>query len=84
MHLQPVFMYQYEQAGMLEELEKANVLDCIECGACTYICPGRLYLVQSFRAGKQKINNARAAAKAAAEAAAKAEAEKAEKKEAKA
>ena len=76
MHLQPVFMYQYEQAGMLEELEKANVLDCIECGACTYICPGRLYLVQSFRAGKQKINNARAAAKAAAE--------KAEKKEAKA
>ncbi len=66
MHLQPVFMYQYERAGMLGELEKANVLDCIECGACTYICPGRLYLVQSFRAGKQKINNARAAAKAAA------------------
>lgn len=68
MHLQPVFMYQYERAGMLEELEKANVLDCVECGACTYICPGRLHLVQTFRAGKQKINNARAAAKAAAEA----------------
>ena len=68
MHLQPVFMYQYEQAGMLEALEGANVLDCIECGACTYICPGRLHLVQAFRAGKQLINNARAAAKAAAEA----------------
>ena len=68
MHLQPVFMYQYEQAGMLEALEGANVLDCIECGACTYICPGRLHLVQAFRAGKQLINNAKAAAKAAAEA----------------
>lgn len=72
MHLMPVFMYQYERAGMLQELENANVMDCIECGACTYICPGRLHLVQTFRAGKQKINNARAAAKAAADAAAKA------------
>lgn len=66
MHLQPVFMYQYEQAGMLPALEDAHVLDCIECGACTYICPGRLHLVQAFRAGKQLINNAKAAAKAAA------------------
>ena len=68
MHLQPVFMYQYEQAGMLPALEDAHVLDCIECGACTYICPGRLHLVQAFRAGKQLVNNAKAAAKAAAEA----------------
>lgn len=57
---------------MLQELEEAHVMDCMECGACTYICPGRLHLVQTFRAGKQKINNAKAAAKAAAEAAAKA------------
>jgi len=54
---------------MLPELEAAHVMDCIECGACTYICPGRLHLVQAFRAGKQKLNNAKAAAKAAAEAA---------------
>ena len=67
MHLQPVFLYQYERAGMLSALEEAHLLDCIECGACTYICPGRLHLVQAFRAGKQKINNAKAAAKAAEE-----------------
>ena len=71
MRLQPVFMYQYEQAGMLQELEAAHVMDCMECGACTYICPGRLHLVQAFRAGKQRINNAKAAAKAAAEKAAR-------------
>lgn len=68
MHLQPVFLYQYQQAGMLPALEDAHVLDCIECGACTYICPGRLHLVQAFRAGKQLINNAKAVAKAAGEA----------------
>ena len=53
-------------------------MDCIECGACTYICPARLPLIHAFRMGKQKVNNARMAAKA------KAEAEKAaaEKKEA--
>lgn len=68
MRLQPLFMYQYEAAGKLEELEASNVLDCIECGACAYICPGRLHLVQAFRSGKQKIHNAKAAVKAAAEA----------------
>ncbi len=73
MHLEPIFMYQYETRGMMEELEAAHVLDCIECGACTYICPGRLHLVQAFRTGKQKINAARAAAKAKAEAAQKKE-----------
>lgn len=68
MHLQPLFLYAYEEKGMQEELLKANVMDCIECGACTYICPGRLHLVHSIRTSKQKINAARAAAKAAAEA----------------
>ena len=68
MHLQPLFLYQYEQKGMMAELEANHVMDCIECGACTYICPGRLHLVHAFRTAKQKINNARAAAKAAAQA----------------
>ena len=55
-------------------------MDCIECGACAYICPGRLHLTHTFKVGKQKVKDA-AAKKKAAEAAAKAAAE-AEKKEA--
>ena len=66
MRLQPLFLYMYEQKGMLAELEAGHVTDCIECGACAYICPGRLHLVQAFRTAKQKINAQRAAAKAAA------------------
>lgn len=74
MHLQPLLMNLYASKDRLEELEAMNVFDCIECGSCSYICPGRVHLVHNFRTGKQKINNKRAAEKAAAEAAAKAEA----------
>jgi len=80
MHLEPLYLYMYQQKGMVEELEAAHVMDCIECGACAYICPGRLHLTHAFKTGKQMVKDA-AAKKKAAEAAAKAAAE-AEKKEA--
>ena len=67
MRLQPLFLYLYQQKGMLSELEAGNVTDCIECGACAYICPGRLHLVQAMRTAKQQVNATRAAAKARAE-----------------
>ena len=59
-------MYMYEQKGMIEELEAANIMDCMECGACAYICPGRLHLTQTFKTGKQKVKDAVAKRKAAA------------------
>ena len=74
MHLQPLMMNLYASKDRLDELEALHVMDCIECGSCSYICPGRVHLVHNFRTAKQKINNKRAAEKAAAEAAAKAEA----------
>ena len=78
MHLMPVLMYQATQDGAVDGMKSVNLLDCIECGCCAYTCPARLPLTHAFRMGKQKVNNARMAAKA------KAEAEKAaaEKKEA--
>ena len=53
-------------------------MDCIECGACAYTCPARLPLTHMFRMGKQKVNNARMAAKAKAETEKKAAEEKKE------
>ncbi|MCL1819791.1 MAG: electron transport complex subunit RsxC [Oscillospiraceae bacterium] len=57
MNLLPVYMYMHEQKGNISELDKLRIRDCLECGCCSYSCPGRLYLVQSFRTGKQKIND---------------------------
>ena len=44
-------------------------MDCIECGSCNYICPGRLHLVQSFRMTKMELRQLAAKEKAAKEAA---------------
>lgn len=55
MHLQPLYLYRYENSDNLEQLERLHLTDCMECGCCSYICPGRLPLVERFRAGKQKL-----------------------------
>lgn len=73
--LEPIFMYKYLMKGDIDAWQnQLHGMDCIECGACTYTCPARLPLTHAFRLGKQKVNNARMKAKAAAEAAAKKEA----------
>ena len=63
MHLMPLKMYEAERSGDVEELKKLNLMDCIECGCCAYTCPATIPLVQSFRAGKQRIRNAMPAKK---------------------
>ena len=35
------------------EAEKIGLLDCIECGTCSFVCPAHRHLVQRFRVGKQ-------------------------------
>ena len=68
MHLEPLFMYQYASKDMLDELNAANVMDCMECGACAYACPARMHLTHMFKYGKQKLKDKMAADRAAAEA----------------
>ena len=55
MKLQPLYMYRYEKAGKLKELERLHLMDCMECGSCAFTCPGKLPLVERFRRGKQKL-----------------------------
>lgn len=58
MHLQPLYLYRFAQAGNLRELERLHLTDCIECGSCAYSCPGQLPLVERFRRGKQQLKEA--------------------------
>ena len=64
MHLMPLYMYQAERKNDLPRLDQLHVMDCIECGCCSYTCPGKLHLVQSFRTAKQKVRDAATRAKA--------------------
>ena len=38
-----------------KEAEKIGLLDCIECGTCSFVCPAHRHLVQRFRVGKQVL-----------------------------
>jgi electron transport complex protein RnfC len=53
--LAPVIMNNSLEAGDLDYAVKAGLMDCIECGSCTYVCPARIKLVQRFRVGKQRL-----------------------------
>ena len=58
MHLQPLYMYRFTNAGRLDELRRLNLMDCMECGSCAFTCPGKLPLVEVFRTGKRLLREA--------------------------
>ena len=41
------------ETGNLENAKKYGLMDCVECGTCSYVCPAHIQLVQRFRVGKQ-------------------------------
>ena len=73
MNLEPVFMYMYYSKGDYENMEKYHILDCFECGSCSYNCPARMPLTHAFKTAKLmfQAKQAREKARAEAEAAAK-------------
>ncbi len=58
MRLQPLYLYRYVNAERVKELQRLNVLDCIECGCCSFTCPGKLPLTEKFRLGKKLVREA--------------------------
>ena len=54
------------EADDIDLAEQRNVMDCFECGACTFVCPAHRPLVQHHRRAKAIIMARRRAAQAAA------------------
>ena len=52
MLLPPMRMDAYIRKRMWSEADKDGLQSCIECGACSYICPAKRQLAQMFRVGK--------------------------------
>ena len=55
MGLLPTTLAQYVDFEHFDEAEKLGLMDCMECGTCTFICPARRNLLQSVRFGKHKV-----------------------------
>ena len=66
----PVLMNNALDADDIDEAVKLGLMDCFECGACTYMCPARIKLTQRFRVGKAKLRMRQMAQQAATAAAA--------------
>ncbi|MGM0652366.1 MAG: electron transport complex subunit RsxC [Bacillota bacterium] len=45
----------YCEAGMVEEAEQWNTMDCIECGICAYVCPSKRPITQLVQRMKPLI-----------------------------
>jgi electron transport complex protein RnfC len=49
-----------------EDMLGLNIMDCIECGSCSYVCPSNIPLVQRFRVAKGLLRAKQRKQKAAA------------------
>jgi electron transport complex protein RnfC len=66
MKLVPTRIATLAEYDMLDEAEKLGILDCMECGTCTYICPSNRNLVHWIKFGKLGLLEAQKKAKATA------------------
>ena len=63
MHLNPSTLGLLAKKGLWEEMESNYVLDCFECGSCSFVCPSGIPLVQSFRVAKGLLRERKARGK---------------------
>ena len=70
MGLNPALISKAVDANDVKSAEDAHVMDCIECGACSFGCPAYRTITQSCRRAKNSIRARIAAEKAKAAAAA--------------
>jgi electron transport complex protein RnfC len=55
MGLEPYLLMTQAEKGMYDELEENCVMDCIECGSCSYTCPSARPLLDYIRLGKAEV-----------------------------
>ena len=55
MGLEPYLLMAYSERQMWSEAEKDKVMDCIECGSCSFTCPSNRPLLDYVRLGKSTV-----------------------------
>ena len=53
--LMPYYLYRLSRAGGYEQCREYRVQSCVECGACSYICPSRIDLISYMKNAKQHL-----------------------------
>jgi len=55
MKLQPSYIGLYIEKGHYEDAKEYNLMDCFECGCCTFVCPANRPMVQWVKKGKKEL-----------------------------
>ena len=64
--LNPSSLGMLARAGQYQKMYGFNIMDCMECGSCSYVCPSNIPLVQRFRVAKGILREQEAREKAEA------------------
>ena len=55
MELKPLWFAKFADTENWEGMKEKNVMDCMECRCCEYICSSKIPLVNKIRAGKNAV-----------------------------
>lgn len=55
MKLQPSFIGLYIEKGHYEDAKGYNLMDCFECGSCSFVCPANRPMVQWVKKAKKEL-----------------------------
>ena len=55
MELSPLYFAKYADTENWQGMKEKNVMDCIECRCCEYICSSKIPLVAKIKAGKTAV-----------------------------
>jgi electron transport complex protein RnfC len=66
-YLNPSRLGALAKSRLYEDMLDYHVMDCMECGSCSYVCPSNIPLVQRFRVAKGLLREKMAREKAAAQ-----------------
>ena len=55
MGLEPYLLMTLSEKQIFDRAESNNIMDCIECGSCSFTCPSNRPLLDYIRFGKGKV-----------------------------
>jgi electron transport complex protein RnfC len=55
MGLEPHLLMNLSEKGMFENASAEDIMTCIECGSCSYVCPSHRPLLDYIRFGKNSV-----------------------------
>ena len=55
MELSPLYFVKYAKEENWQGMKDKNVMDCVECRCCQYICSSKIPIIDSIKAGKNAV-----------------------------